>query len=104
MGLYLMKNTRSGLAAAGSRKLGAAILAFCPWLMKGLSVVGTAAMFLVGGGILVHGIPALHHFFESLALPYSAPFSLLFNLMIGLTAGIAALGLLQGAVRVKAAL
>ena len=35
--------------------------------MKTLSVVGTAAMFLVGGGILVHGIPPLHHVVEALA-------------------------------------
>src|SRR2546427_9089937 len=34
--------------------------------MKGLSVAGTAAMFLVGGGILVHGVPALHHAVEGL--------------------------------------
>ena len=34
-------------------------MAFAPWLMKALSVAGTAAMFLVGGGILVHGVPAL---------------------------------------------
>jgi predicted DNA repair protein MutK len=32
--------------------------------MKALSVAGTAAMFLVGGGILVHGVPALHHAVE----------------------------------------
>ena len=38
-----------------------------PWLMKGLSVAGTAAMFLVGGGILTHGIAALHHAIEALA-------------------------------------
>lgn len=36
--------------------------------MKFLSIAGTAAMFLVGGGILVHGIPALHHAVEGLAL------------------------------------
>lgn len=46
--------------------LGGAILKFAPWLMKGLSVVGTAAMFLVGGGILVHGIAPLHHWVENL--------------------------------------
>jgi predicted DNA repair protein MutK len=34
--------------------------------MKGLSIAGTAAMFLVGGGILVHGIPGLHHWIEAL--------------------------------------
>ena len=52
-GLYL---SRRGSAAA--RGIGAAILRAAPWLMKGLSVAGTAAMFLVGGGILVHGIAA----------------------------------------------
>lgn len=46
------------------RSLGAAILRAAPWLMKGLSVAGTAAMFLVGGGILVHGVPPLAHAIE----------------------------------------
>ena len=45
--------------------LGRWILTAAPWLMKGLSVAGTAAMFLVGGGILVHGLPPLHHFIEA---------------------------------------
>jgi predicted DNA repair protein MutK len=58
-GLYLTQ--RSGLAA---RKLGAGILWFAPFLMKTLSVLGTAAMFLVGGGIVTHGIGFLHHFIE----------------------------------------
>ncbi|RYF64484.1 MAG: DUF808 domain-containing protein, partial [Comamonadaceae bacterium] len=44
-GLYLSRR-----ASSGARALGRGILAFAPWLMKGLSVVGTAAMFLVGGG------------------------------------------------------
>jgi uncharacterized protein len=57
--------SRSG--NGGARALGAGILRVAPYLMKGLSIVGTAAMFLVGGGILVHGIEALHHFAESLA-------------------------------------
>jgi predicted DNA repair protein MutK len=43
------------------RSLGAGILRFAPWLMKFLSVAGTAAMFLVGGGILTHNIEAVHH-------------------------------------------
>ncbi|MFG6429343.1 DUF808 domain-containing protein [Roseateles sp. LYH14W] len=51
-------------ASAVSRAIGRGLLASAPWLMKTLSVVGTAAMFLVGGGILVHGIPALHHVVE----------------------------------------
>ncbi len=51
-----------------ARVLGAAIIRAAPYLMKGLSIVGTAAMFLVGGGILSHGIPPLHHWVEGLAL------------------------------------
>jgi predicted DNA repair protein MutK len=43
------------------RRVGALLLAAAPRLMKLLSVAGTAAMFLVGGGILVHGIGALEH-------------------------------------------
>ncbi|MDM0104151.1 DUF808 domain-containing protein [Variovorax sp. J22R24] len=59
-GLYLSQ--REG---AGSRALGRGILAAAPWLMKGLSIAGTAAMFLVGGGILVHGVPAVGHAIEA---------------------------------------
>lgn len=54
MGLTLAGRSRAGLAA-----MGRGIVAFAPYLMKGLSVVGTAAMFLVGGGILLHGLPRL---------------------------------------------
>ena len=54
LGLYLRRKPQDV-----PRALGAAILAAAPWLMKALSVAGTAAMFLVGGGILVHGIPVL---------------------------------------------
>jgi hypothetical protein len=61
-GLYL---SQRGSAAA--RALGNALLAAAPWLMKALSVLGTAAMFLVGGGILVHGLPPLHHTIEAAA-------------------------------------
>ena len=50
---------------AASLTAGRAILRAAPYMMKGLSVAGTAAMFLVGGGILVHGIPPLHHWVES---------------------------------------
>ena len=43
---------------------GRGILWFAPYMMKGLSIVGTAAMFLVGGGILTHGFPVIHHWVE----------------------------------------
>lgn len=61
-GLWLSQ--RSGAAARG---LGRLILRAAPWMMKGLSVAGTAAMFLVGGGILVHGLEPLHHAVQHLA-------------------------------------
>ena len=49
-----------------SQSMGAAILKAAPFLMRFHSVAGTAAMFLVGGGILVHGLPPLHHWLEEL--------------------------------------
>jgi predicted DNA repair protein MutK len=62
LGLYLTQK-----ASAAQQAIGRGILAFAPKLMKTLSVVGTAAMFLVGGGILLHGIPALGHAVEHFA-------------------------------------
>ena len=59
LGLWL-----SGKASGAAQALGRGLLAAAPWLMKFLSVAGTAAMFLVGGGILVHGIAPLHHAIE----------------------------------------
>jgi len=56
LGLWLTRR-----ASALAQGLGRGIVSAAPWLMKALSVAGTAAMFLVGGGILVHGVPALHH-------------------------------------------
>ena len=53
----LMRTGRSRFVTA----IGRGLLLFAPKLMKFLSVAGTAAMFLVGGGILVHGIGVLHH-------------------------------------------
>jgi len=44
-----------------ARSLGRGILAAAPWLMRALAIAGTVAMFLVVGGIIAHGIPAVHH-------------------------------------------
>jgi predicted DNA repair protein MutK len=60
-GLYLSKRVGDGAFARFQRTLGAGILRAAPWFMKTLSVAGTAAMFLVGGGILTHGVPVAHH-------------------------------------------
>ncbi|MCU0255505.1 MAG: DUF808 domain-containing protein [Vicinamibacterales bacterium] len=65
-GVHLLSRAGNGLAARTSQALGRGILWFAPWLMKALSVAGTAAMFLVGGGILVHGIPALEHWIHAI--------------------------------------
>jgi uncharacterized protein len=56
MGAYLL--TKS---AAVARTIGKGLLLAAPKLMRALTVIGTAAMFLVGGGILSHGIPVVHH-------------------------------------------
>jgi predicted DNA repair protein MutK len=62
LGLHL---SRRGSQAA--QALGRTILKAAPYLMKALSIGGTAAMFLVGGGILNHGVPALHHVIQAMA-------------------------------------
>ncbi|PCK90389.1 hypothetical protein PsyrCH409_19445 [Pseudomonas viridiflava] len=59
LGLYLKKS-----ASSFAQKLGAGLLWLAPVLMKLLSIFGTAAMFMVGGGILVHGLPFAHHWVE----------------------------------------
>ncbi len=74
---------------AGAQALGRAILAAAPWLMKALSVAGTAAMFLVGGGILVHGIAPLHHWVEAHA---PGVLGALANGLLGVVAGARVLG------------
>jgi predicted DNA repair protein MutK len=66
-GLYLAQRPGSAAWPAAQRRLGTVLLQAAPWLMKALSVAGTAAMFLVGGGILSHGIAPLHHALQNLA-------------------------------------
>lgn len=98
-GLHLSKRPGPGALARFQRALGSGILAAAPWMMKGLSVVGTAAMFLVGGGILTHGIPAIHHWAEHLGQGRGLVANLgpiLVNALVGLVAG----GLLVGVVTV----
>lgn len=64
-GLYLVQNAAEGKKGVWKRTLGNALLSFAPKLMKILTVVGTAAMFLVGGSILLHGVPNAHHWIET---------------------------------------
>jgi predicted DNA repair protein MutK len=96
-GLHLSGATGEGAWPGFKRTFGAALLAFAPKLMKTLSVVGTAAMFLVGGGILTHGIPGAHEFVHHLTGPVSAipavggvlsvVLSSLVDLVVGIVAG-----------------
>ncbi|QDH64341.1 DUF808 domain-containing protein [Pseudomonas azotoformans] len=50
-----------------ARRIGGGILRAAPYMMKSLSVIGTAAMFMVGGGILTHGVPVVHHWIEGVS-------------------------------------
>lgn len=85
LGLHLSQKS-----AAWARALGHGILGAAPWLMKALSVVGTAAMFMVGGGILTHGWPALHHVTEAGSLwagPLQGLIQTLWSALAGVVAG-----------------
>jgi len=98
-GLYLSQRGNAAM-----RAFGRALLAAAPKLMKVLMVVGTAAMFLVGGGILVHGVPAAHHLLDAAshaaaALPaIGGMLAVLVPLLIDALAGIAAGALVLGVV------
>ena len=66
LGLHLMLKKGTTFYRQCQRKIGQKLLAFAPYLMRTLSVVGTAAMFMVGGSIIGHGVPALHHLSENI--------------------------------------
>ena len=95
-GLYLSQKTGDSAAARLRRSLGRGIVLTAPWLMKALSVAGTAAMFLVGGGILTHGVPALQHAIEALATRAGSVLGsvtpLLADALVGMVAGALVLG------------
>jgi len=106
LGLYLStKSTRAQQA------IGRALLLGAPYLMHALSIVGTAAMFMVGGGILTHGIPALHHLSDSIGSAtetlavvgglLGAVLPILFDAITGIIAGAITLGAVDGATRIS---
>lgn len=100
LGLYLAAGVNGAKKAAGRF-----ILWITPYLMKTLSILGTVAMFLVGGGIIAHGFPFLHHFTEHATheaqelptvgnvLAFGTP--LLINMVIGLVVGSIVLALVH---------
>jgi hypothetical protein len=66
-GLYLTRRRGDSAWKKMQRAIGGWVLRAAPYLMKSLSVIGTAAMFMVGGGILTHGLPGAHEWIEGLA-------------------------------------
>ncbi|HQS82436.1 MAG TPA: DUF808 domain-containing protein [Thiobacillus sp.] len=98
-GLYLSQRPARWVRALGRR-----ILAAAPVLMKSLAIIGTAAMFLVGGGILVHGVPGTHDLVHAVtqaaeALPaIGGTLAVLVPFFIDALAGIVAGALILGGV------
>ncbi|MFP6844669.1 MAG: DUF808 domain-containing protein [Thalassolituus sp.] len=98
VGLYLSEKAKPTLLGKMQKILGDSLLTLAPKLMKLLSVVGTAAMFMVGGGIIVHGVPTLselsHHIAHSVERMIAGK---TLSLIAGLTFDVAA-GLIAGAI------
>lgn len=97
LGLYLAKPSASSMR----QKLGRGILVICPYVLKTLTIVGTAAMFLVGGGILLHGIPGGHDIIHVLEewvhhLPLATFMEILSGMLLNAAIGIVAGGILVG--------
>lgn len=96
VGVHLNRNTMKNAWGSFKRWVGKMLIIIAPKLMKTLSIVGTIAMFLVGGGILLHGIPQAHGLIEVIEhWAQQAPLSglvevfsnILLNLFFGLIAG-----------------
>ena len=94
VGLWLQSK-----ASAAAKAIGRALLAGAPLLMKFLSVAGTAAMFLVGGSILVHNVPAVHHLVQAWAAmtgPVSGVVAAVLEALVGALAGALVLAAVEG--------
>lgn len=100
MGLHLLRKQGQGAWLSVQHTLGKVLLLTAPKLMKFLSVVGTAAMFLVGGGILAHGIAFMHSFEHSVQHHYgslaAAIGGSLMNMVLGIIAGAVVLLVVTG--------
>ena len=111
LGTHLIASGSGDAKPTIKQRIGYGILSAAPYLMKFLSIAGTAAMFLVGGGILAHGIPWLHHAVEGLVHPVQEMASfgailgslweMLINAAIGLIGGAIVLLLVTGIKRVR---
>ncbi len=91
VGLYMLRKSLTGTMNSAQRFIGRALLIAAPALMKTLAVVGTIAMFLVGGGILTHSISVLHHIndgFVALAPNAALIMSIFADGITGIVAGV----------------
>lgn len=95
MGLHLLQKQGQGAWLGFQHKLGSGLLVFAPKLMKFLSIAGTVAMFLVGGGILAHGLPFFHGVEHSIQHYYGDTAAMiggsLMSMVLGVVAGAVAL-------------
>ncbi len=87
-GLFLSRHEGESGPVRAKRRLGRSILRIAPWLMKFLSIAGTAAMFLVGGGILTHNVPPLEFTVE--AFPPHGVVGILLGMLVDLAVGVIA--------------
>ncbi len=106
LGFYLERRSNGkGILAV----IGQALIAFAPKFMRLLTFVGTLAMFLVGGGIIVHNIPLIHHWVEPIVMKLpdlsfaTALLPALLNGVLGLVAGLIIVALVTLALKLKAA-
>ena len=105
-GLYLYQREGEGAWPTFLRWFGQRLINFAPRLMKALGVIGTVAMFMVGGGILLHNIPPLGHAVENFAhglQPVMAAVTpTLAGVLIGLVAGAVLVALVEGTKKLRA--
>ncbi len=83
-GLLLIQDKSKTLSGKVKRTLGYFMIGFAPKLMKFLAVAGTIAMWLVGGSLITHGVPAFHHIIEN-ATQFVASTPILTDLLIAIT-------------------
>ena len=104
-GLYLFQKQGEGLWPRFMRWFGQGLISFAPWLMKALGIIGTVAMFMVGGGILLHNIPplgaAVEHFAHNLTPVMAALTPTIAGMLIGLVAGALVVVMIEGAKKLR---
>lgn len=112
LGLYLLHQSISGSFSAIKKGVGRGLLIFAPFLMKFLSIAGTVAMFLVGGGILTHSFGSLHHLVSSITVWTSSSIGnvmttitpTLLDGVFGIVAGLIVLGIVIAGKKLKSSI